>query len=712
MAKPPQTTIDFYVDTPITGSSSPVFQNAAQREAYWNARRVGTTGGNLYVRHTRGSVKVRIDTIGAGYANVTELSWLNSNYENKEFFARVVDFEVVSNSVVEFFFEVDWFQTYMFDVLFYSSHIEREGLTEAEYDQAVANPWRNDILELLTPEPDLPIARELEESYKLPATNVTSAGTLTDSITSAGGVDRTPITGGGKAGLVTQWPALAVGPSPSIVSSNTVVIALSTFPMVGDPYDNTSGGFKFSDLTGPANKSSANISWITPDNTRGGPTLVRPFYLIGFRMDRKVNIDFSRRGALINTVGSVQERLQRVMNLLARYDLSHMVVMGPVVVPTEIIDADINMQYMSGLTAAGQGGAGAVIVPAATGPYDSHGQPKLMRSPFRYVRVQAPDGSEISLMRERFLDPANPKLAVYSDFDGDPTLSAIPFQYDGSDIRIEQRLSYGAFPTLAYSTDGYLTQLGQMRQEALMGALKPSDAMRTSGAGDAAWMKSRQDIAGFNGGIGAVFDPANIKNALTSMTGGSVGRNGTTWANASGSDVANFVGKNAAQAGNAMSNAMNYSSDRAAADLVAERETQQVLDYARSGKTSDLPTGMLDNLRGAVLNTDFHAGNMANSLMMKFSRQGFKIFDVQLRDEYLELYANYFTLYGYASGRLGIPKIVQGMRGGVMPKFDLLDGQQVTYVKTNGIKIAGVPVSARVAIESMFNGGHRFIKGW
>ena len=734
MAKAPATNIDFYVSVPITGSSTVVFQNAAQQTAYWNARRVGSSTGNLYVRHTRGSVKVRPDQIGVNYSSVTEISWRNTNYENREFFARVVDFEVVNNGTVEIFFEIDWFQTYMFDFDMWSSHIEREGLTEAEHALAVANPWRNDILELMTPEADLQVTRELEESYSIPG-NVSPAGRI-----AGANMANLPlkfdavVSGGGVPGTVLTWPAIrgqagvdAFGNGdehqPGPLGECTIVIALSKFNMRDSPYtrinssspgDANTGPFKFSDLTGPVMGATtgdpkfANLSWITP-STRAGALQekngLRPFYLIGIRMDGRVHISYDRSmgygGASVWV--NPKERLNRVMGILAEKNLTHMIAGGPWVVPNQILDSD------PALTVTPYGPnygtfVGATIVDAPNAPYNNFGHSKLSRGPYRRYRVQGPDGAEVELSRERFAAPGSPKMLFFSSFDGDPSITCMPMGYDGRDADVYSRLTFQSFPVLNYSLDDALVALGQMRTEASMNALRPSDALRTAGAGDDAYMQGKEDVAGFVGGLSEMVSPSNIKSAFGAMS------NAVGWKTPEG--TAGDIGANLGQSLDRMSQNMNYASDRATADLVREREDQQLLNYSRTGRRGDLPKGMLNNLKGTLVGSTHHPGNLGLSLLARMSRFNFNVFDVRLRSEYVELYAQYFTMYGYSSGRLGIPKVVQTMRGGDTVRFNALDGQLSTYCKTNGVKIAGVPVIARQYIEGVFDGGHRFIKGW
>lgn len=694
MAKGADTDIDFYIGQPLTGSSSPLFQTAAQQRTYWNARLAYHTTGNLYLRHTRGSVKIRTNAFQNDYNKITEISWTNKNYDNMTYYARVVDFEVINNGAVEFFFEVDDFQTWCFDAQYWSSHIDREGLTEAEYALAEANPWRNDIIELLTPEPDLPVSRELEESYRLPKTNVSEDGQINGF---ADGAPQPPVNGGGVPGLITMWPEVGTTPGTAATGNDsTIVIALSSFRMNGDPYGSTDGAFDFTELTGPAygapgneNGAKCNVSWITPSTASviDPATAARPFYLIGIRVNGTVCKGFNvlRENEPVGYGGP--DRLNRVMGLLAKYNLSHMVVAGPSVLHSDFVITDIALQGRTVTSASGPSKVGAKVLMAPNGAHNVRGQHKLSRSPFRYVRAIAPDGSETALVRERFVDPRNPSFVAYADFDGDPTVSLMPFKYDGNDVDYQKRLSFGSFPTMAYSTDAYLTQLGQMREESLMSSLRPSDNLRVSGNNDVQYMGDKMAITQAGADVNAKIPGLS---AITSMDPNqlmSSMNSGPEWGN-------------------------DYAGRKATADLMKSYEDTQIHKYSTTGDYGDLPNGMLDSLRGAMVGTNFHAGNMGNSTMYKLSRQGFKIVDVRLRDEVTALYADYFKMYGYASGRLGVPKVIQATRGGAIPHFDSLDGQLVTYVKTSNIKISGIPAGARRNIEAMFNGGHRFIKGW
>lgn len=688
MGKAPDTEIDFYINTPLTGTSSPIFQTLEQRATYWNNSRVAHTTGNLYVRRTTGTLKVAIkDLAGVSYARITEISWINKNYENHEFFARVADFNIVSNGVVEFLFEVDLPQTWMHYAQFYSSPIDREGLTEAEYAAAVANPWTNDILEMLTPEPDLPVARELEESYLMPKSNVGIDGWVNGIL--PGAADN------GKAGLLAQWPEVNTAVGDKLGSDSAIVIAMNMFPMRNSPFPVENSPVDWEELF-----PFGTVSWITPNFSMGGGVQRRratggPHYLMGIRLDGKAHRGGDIAAPLIdNALESPDKSVSHIMAVLAKNNLVHQIVSGPSIIPNEMCFANLTWQGDPSFVPGESTILGRKIIAAPTGEYEDHGHPKLNRAPFRYLRVKGPDGQEVALTRERFVYPTSPLFIFYSDFDAEPTVNCLPMQYDGSDVNIDARLSFGAFPVMAISTDSYLAALGQMKQEALMGALRPSDNLRVAGVGDKDYMDgviSRTSSAN-NGFVAAI---------TAGMAGASGGMKGAT------PNLATALSGSVWEAGH------EYAGQRATADLQRTVEDNQLLKSASpGGSDADLPKGMLNNLKGAVVGTDYKPGNMGNSMLFKLSRMSFRIFDVQLRSVIIKAYADYFTKNGYTSGRLGVPKVIQGMRGGEMPRFEELDGQLVTYVKTSGLKVAGVPVEARRAIETMFDNGHRFIKGW
>ena len=89
----------------------------------------------------------------------------------------------------------------------------------------------------------------------------------------------------------------------------------------------------------------------------------------------------------------------------------------------------------------------------------------------------------------------------------------------------------------------------------------------------------------------------------------------------------------------------------------------------------------------------------------------FRIDVVTIKDEYVERFEHYFDIYGYASGRVGTPHVVEYTHGGEGPEWQTVDGLDVSYIQTNNFKVSGVMKPAADYIAALFDKGCRFIKG-
>lgn len=86
---------------------------------------------------------------------------------------------------------------------------------------------------------------------------------------------------------------------------------------------------------------------------------------------------------------------------------------------------------------------------------------------------------------------------------------------------------------------------------------------------------------------------------------------------------------------------------------------------------------------------------------------------VKLRDSILQKYDQWFSNYGYASGRYGVPRIAAYIANSATgkPHFAPSGSQNVTYVKTTDAHVIAPNKTSEQFWESMLNGGCQFIKG-
>lgn len=70
--------------------------------------------------------KIKVDTPIDNLYNANYVVFNNEDYGDKNFYAYIVDFEYISDSCTAIIIEIDYFQTYMGDIVFLASDIERQ----------------------------------------------------------------------------------------------------------------------------------------------------------------------------------------------------------------------------------------------------------------------------------------------------------------------------------------------------------------------------------------------------------------------------------------------------------------------------------------------------------------------------------------------------------------------------------------------------------
>lgn len=159
----PDSTISLYADVEITAGQELVFKTKSAQTNYYNKRRKAQSVKCSYIRRS-GVIKVEYPTNTVAKCNF--ISFKNQAFENKLIYARIMDYNYINNVTTEIIYEVDYFQTFMFDVKYETGLIEREHVTESDWEKIEGNPWRNDVYELLTDE-DLPFGEDMLDMQQL-----------------------------------------------------------------------------------------------------------------------------------------------------------------------------------------------------------------------------------------------------------------------------------------------------------------------------------------------------------------------------------------------------------------------------------------------------------------------------------------------------------------------------------------------------------------
>lgn len=670
MFKQQDTVLNLYENIPIADGLQIAFQTTEEQASYFNVRRLTQVTGLSQTNYLGGKIRIHGEPRSVFAANY--LSFNNVAFEGKPFYGKISGVDYVNSSTIDIFFEIDYWQTFMFDAQYRSSYIEREHLSQTAWNQAVANPYRNDIPELMTAE-DLPVTDDFEVDYRHPDDV---------SIREDGKDAQSPI----------NPPDFPDGVFPPEVSPNGTPGLVSTFGgggylnkgQGGSGYRNFFIVMQIAEFDGSeAIKSMQQLDFqFTPlTSSNYANAFSRGFFLavIGDMVGSPIPLPQYH-----DSTGGVNERLaqnfQDVLNYMAGNNITHQI-MGVWVVPREVITHDIHnstLAYNDPDTFPNEQWIGNPTVSVSVPDYndmDGYGtirNPKLRRAPFRYVRAVSPSGEEKSLYLERFASPTAPKVRVYGNFDDVPSLTVAPEQYGGYSLDYRDRLVFDAFPQVGYNIDGFLAHIGAQNTKASLGETATGAEYRKR--------------------YGGALDTPSIGSDVLATLGGAF--TGDIGAGARSNRETDQINENVQLLNNAQS----------AQSFDAEQWT--------SVRRGDAPGGVFEHQRGALIGSgDYVAGNSQGSLGIRLGQSFFSFITVTLRAEILRAYDDYLTCYGYSSKRLGVPRVAAWTKGGGDPHFVNFDGLEFTYCQTRDLKVYGVFDPAAAQIADLFNKGCRFIKG-
>ena len=145
----PNSQIKLYSGIEITDGLEMVFKSKAGQNAYFNSKLKASNVTCTYIKKT-GKCRIEFPTSTVSQCNF--ISFTNTSFENVTFYARVTNWEYVNNVTSDIMYEIDWFQTYMFNVEYKDAKIEREHLSEDDFQALEKNPWKTGIYEMETEE--------------------------------------------------------------------------------------------------------------------------------------------------------------------------------------------------------------------------------------------------------------------------------------------------------------------------------------------------------------------------------------------------------------------------------------------------------------------------------------------------------------------------------------------------------------------------------
>lgn len=689
----PSSTVVLYSGINITAGENIIFKSVENQRAYFAKHVVATVNDCTYIRKT-GSLRLEFPT--ATVAQCNYISFTNKAFENKTFYARIIDYEYINNVTTEINFAIDYFQSYMFDVEYEDCLIEREHLSDEDFQKAETNPWDRSIYEFQTSE-SLVCGKEIEKIYNYSI----------DPNDPSGDIDVFPKLTGNE-GVAERRCGILM----QIASFNSELQQpfLDILPKVLGQYI---------------------VDVITPEGEAYGPNageygnklLPRPYYSV-----------------YIYTLGDKMKIAQDIINWLTLQNLD-----------TEIIGI-YSLPLISWTSwLVNQSTNNETFVGSIDDAYVNRWvNKKLCTSPFYYLRVGNCEGAYKEYKYENFYDIVKGEkhfeLSYISIIEGVPRALLAPIKYrysggginDRDDVNIDERIEKNAYPQIPYSTDAFLSYVSS-QYSSTMGSLDYGNRLdynikaigngtvggimgAVSGAADA--LNPLGDLIGLlskgtgndavtttvSDSTGNAFANAGAGAATLDAAGTTVAQSTTTMSVPSASTSALAVAGLAGMAVNAIySGVKGWQSGKADAQRFIEAvnwRTMTVGDVVDSVYTINKSSAVANEYHPATTYgiESYYAGLGDIST--------FTITKVQLRPEILQLYDKYFSFYGYSSNRFGVPRVCNYIKGsGDQPHFDTTTSKPFTYLKCGTMHVVSPMMAVSEYIESLFKGGCRFFKG-
>ena len=660
----PNSTLKLYSNIYSSPSNNerPAWQSASAREAYFASHLVYTKTVQI-VKKRSNTVRVSLrDITGVQLEACNYLSFQNPHYDNKLYYARIMDKDYGNDGMAYLSFEIDWWLTDMFKLNVSQSSIEREHMSQADAITAVTNPYSGEILELRTAETGLAVGRDLQKQvyniggvhdtrtdglYMMQSVSAVGSQDYTNYIVMLSPIDFAALAEDGITPTPESWfnglkAHLGNTDYSFLVEMNSDLVA------GGTPY----GGHKWS------NK------------------LPNPYYVLGFSSRDSLEQEY--------TIKNLLDKLTSwncVSSILAIYGVPENHMMFFMYSGRTIEEAQPRLLTYNG-----------------TGKSDLNSRsPKLACYPFSYLTVESPAGDVKEYQYEKFDNVRQGGNSVNFYLVGDlaekPRISVVPKDYERTyTSRVQnpygnfnQAIMFEQYATVAYVTDAWLAQIAAVSAQAISSNTIEAQFTRQQEWNSISEQRNRAALS-----LASSID--NIASGETPLITGGLGA------------ATDFLGT--AQQTRTASAALDF------------KETS--IRNAYSAIVGDYEgTALYENMkktRPAFVAHEYHKSNGDGTILMNTAvNSDFIITRVRLADVVADQYNEYFKKFGYASGRIGIPRVIYYVDGytdtSKLPDWQTTGDYKYTYIKTADAKIKCEDYEAEVAISAMFNNGVRIIKG-
>lgn len=753
----PDSTVNLYggVDIDVTSGVEIAFKTIANQRAYFASKLVRANTPCTMIKKTG---YVRLEVPGTVVKNCNYISFTNPSFDNKTFYGLITDYNYINNECVEISYVLDWWQSYMFDVSYERMGIERQGLNVTDWNKAEANPYDPSIYAFQTSE-GLPFNDGLEPreyDYVMSSVDGEDAMFSTDGIQSDGAyaMMATSYTQGDEA-VDQQYTGF----------SYMLILAPIDFEYLQEYADenwenmlNRIASHRYGRVC-PANSQCFYGTTVgnTDEVNRNTSYKSQTKHYLWSTLTCPCDILVIPQAAYGTIFGEQRNLMDAIMETLTKSNAISQIV-GIYKIPYYMVSC-------LGATRVDYGGSydinfdgdDIIKVPTSYQKMNSnsyqHYVPackKLMLHPYSYIRVTNPSSEIKEYKYEDFVDvaagnasskPISFRTCVVVN--GTPLPMIIPRKYkenrkypatavvasdlhDGSssysvtvtpelacEFNIDERMEIKGIPAVAYVTDSWLTHLSST----YMNAVAVDDHWRQKERQEAfrAYDKSQTGSSlGIVGDIitGGLNIAGNIIGGMASiLKGGNEGVNGINMTNGTfGGGIGIF------------SSGMNSMANMHAqtAGMMGVTREQQLNDgfndFMVHGADAE-QVSKLSDTKPAFANNNYHPGSFGDPMYtIGNTLIDFKITQVRLRDAILQKYDEYFKTYGYNfSSVVDIPYLMKYTQNASsnddLPHWELVNGKYSTYIKTVDAHVTHAMLPVCQALESMFNGGVRMLRG-
>lgn len=685
----PNSTINLYRGVEIDNGEQLAFSSRANQIAYFQSKLVRAYAPCTMIRK-RGSVRVEIS--GNVVSTCNYISFVNPDFDNKTIYARIIDYDYVNNECTEITYVIDYWQTWMFDVQFEDMYIEREHLSQEDFNKSEINPYDPTIFEFRTLE-NLPISQDIEKLYYDFGFDNTKDGIY---CSQALANDYSINNDFGMLIILSEFDLakLDSGYQPSSFPSAKFVDELLRIQTIGASsypvsfYKLSDGIYNYlhtnysTSITSPLYRGS---KWINDPNL--GPLepftggLKTPLSYIYVDCGASANSDNSSPVEVVNKIITWLTTEEFINNIVGFYAVPSAMALfaGNAVVdgsPIQVIHKTAKNQNVV--------------------------NKKLDLYPFSYYRLITPNGDVKELKIEDFQSAQNGddecRVGVTLDIIEKPNLIVAPLNYKVSgcsprsnfNMNVREGVIFTQFPMMPLNIDSFLAQIAAVSTSII--GNNTTDYGYTIEEKQLNSYSKLWDIGKSIGGF--------VGNAVNTMNGTNIGAGAITNLVSQFGDIT-LAGADYDINKQRIKNEFTMSED-AYKTLAGDRDNAVYANYQCTKPAFACNYYHPMNGDGVI---NYNQYNFMDVIFMR----------VSINPTILQAYDQYFTNYGYSSGRCGIPRIINYIHDSAvdseLPSWLMLNNKEITYIKTLNCKITYAMLPVADAIKSMFDSGVRMIKG-